>query len=324
MHTHSLESSIQSVMPANRRSRRLTWQNTLTFWGFVGPAVLGLVMFVYVPIFWGLGISLFDARYTVTPTDFLGLKNYQTLLTDRDFLQSLLTFGKYALFIVPVTYACSLGLAVLVNQAKWGKSIFRTIFFIPFACSYVVGALIWRVSLFNSLPYGFANMVLSWFGLPPVTWIGGVGGFPWHWVVLITVRLWLQLGFFMIIFLAGLQEIPKELYEAAAVDGATSDWMTFRHITLPLLRNTSVSVILLNLIWAFQAFDEFYNILGGWGSTSGNLPLARPPLIYIYLTAFREQNYGLAAAGGLILTVIILIFTLLQGKFIGLGKAEYE
>jgi multiple sugar transport system permease protein len=126
----------------------------------------------------------------------------------------------------------------------------------------------------------------------------------------------------MIIFIAGLQEIPREYYEAAYVDGAKSGWSTFRHITLPLLRNTSVSVLLLNLIAAFQAFDEFYNVLGGTAASSGNQLLARPPLVYLYSVAFADQNYGRGNAGAFILTALIVLFTVVQGRLFGFGKSE--
>jgi multiple sugar transport system permease protein len=121
----------------------------------------------------------------------------------------------------------------------------------------------------------------------------------------------------MIIFIAGLQDIPRELYEAARVDGAKRGWQTFRNITLPLLRNASIAVLLLNIIAAFQAFDEFFNIMSG-----GNQILARPPLVYLYNVALGNQDYGHGSAGALILTIIIVIFTLLQGRFLGFGKSE--
>ena len=126
----------------------------------------------------------------------------------------------------------------------------------------------------------------------------------------------------MIIFLAGLQEIPKSLYEAASVDGAGSGWPVLRHITLPQLRATSVSVLLLNLIAAFQAFDEFYNILGGGGASVGNASLARPPLVYLYSLALSSQDFGRGAAGGFILTALIVAITLVQGRVFGFGESN--
>jgi multiple sugar transport system permease protein len=300
-------------------ARRRRWHTTLTFWAFVGPMAIGLLVFTYIPILWGFVLSFFDARLTLTPQEFVGLNNYIEMLTDTNFTRSLVTFALFALFIVPTTFGLSLGLALLVNSVKIAQGFFRSVFFLPTACSYVVASLVWKMNLFNSLPFGFANIVLDWFRLDPIVWIGTIDP-PWYWVVLITVRLWLQSGFYMIIFLAGLQEIPRSLYEAAYVDGARPGWPTFRHITLPLLRNTTISVLLLMLIAAFQAFDEFYNIL--FGGASNNTALARPPLVYLYQVALRDQNYGRGAAGAFILTAIIVGATLFQGRWLSFGSKD--
>ena len=307
-------------MPASTKSYT-DRSATFAFWAFVSPALLGLTVFTLVPIVWGFLLSLSHAQNTIHPGHFIGFRNYTDLLTDEAFLKSLVTIFVFALFIVPLTFAVSLGLALLVNKIGWGRSFFRTVFFIPSAVSYVVASLIWKVSLFNGLPFGFVNHIIGLFGVHPVAWIGTAHP-PWYWLVLVTVRLWLQVGFFMIIFLAGLQEIPKSLYEAAAVDGAGSGWPVLRYITLPQLKATSVSVLLLNLIAAFQAFDEFYNILGGSGASIGNASLARPPLVYLYSLALSNQDFGRGAAGGFILTALIFAVTLLQGRIFGFGGSE--
>src|SRR5438477_359167 len=173
-----------------------------------------------------------------------------------------------------------------------------------------------KMSIFNGSSFGLVNTVRHTVGLDPISWISSPNP-PWYWLVLVTVRLWLQLGIYMIIFIAGLQEIPRELYEAALVDGARRGWQTFRHITFPMLRNATIAVLLLNVIAAFQAFDEFFNIMSG-----GNQILARPPLVYLYNIALSNQNYGYGSAGAIILTVIIVIFTLIQGRFLGFGRSE--
>jgi len=288
--------------------------NTRAFWLFVGPFALGLLAFVYVPIGWSVVLSFFDARNTVTPTDFVGLDNYVDMLTDGPFLRSLGTFSLFALFIVPLTFVLSLALALLVNGITVMQAFFRSVFFLPAACSYVVASLVWKLSIFNGVRYGLANTVLGWFGAEPVAWIGSTDP-PWYWLVLVTLRLWLQLGFYLILFLAGLQRIPKHLYEAAWIDGAKPGWQTLRHITLPQLRTTSVAVLLLNLIAAYQAFDEFYNVLG---SSQGYPPFARPPLVYLYYTSLGSggQDFGHGGAGAVLLALLIAAVTLLQGKVI--------
>ena len=288
--------------------------NTRAFWLFVGPFALGLLLFVYVPIGWSVVLSFFDARNTVTPTDFVGLDNYVDMLTDGPFLRSLGTFSLFALFIVPLTFVLSLALALLVNGITVMQAFFRSVFFLPAACSYVVASLVWKLSIFNGVRYGLANTVLGWFGAEPVAWIGSTDP-PWYWLVLVTLRLWLQLGFYLILFLAGLQRIPKHLYEAAWIDGAKPGWQTLRHITLPQLRTTSVAVLLLNLIAAYQAFDEFYNVLG---SSQGYPPFARPPLVYLYYTSLGSggQDFGHGGAGAVLLALLIAAVTLLQGRVI--------
>lgn len=282
--------------------------------------LIGVVIFTFVPILWGFVLSLSDAHGTLEIRHFIGLQNYQRLLSDPDFLYSLLTVGIFALFIVPLTYACSLGLALLVNRAEWGRGWFRSVLFLPTAVSYVVASLVWKTSLFSGMPYGLINLVLGHLGIAPILWVGTVNP-PWYWLVLVTVRLWLQVGFYVVIFLAALQEIPESLYEAAKVDGAHA-WQTFWHITLPQLRHTTAAVLLLNLIAAFQAFDEFYNILGGGaGESLGNENLAVTPLMYLYNVALADNQYGRGSAGTFILTAILLLVTLVQWKFFGLGRS---
>ena len=157
------------------------------FWLFVGPFLLGLAVFAYLPIGWSAYLSFFDARNTVTPTEFVGLDNYGHMLTDEPFLSSLGTFSVFAVFIVPLTFVLSLALALGVNRLRFARAFFRSVFFLPFACSYVVASLIWKTSLFSGVRYGLANTVLSLFGVDPVAWTGTVSP-PLYWIVLVTAR----------------------------------------------------------------------------------------------------------------------------------------
>jgi multiple sugar transport system permease protein len=243
------------------------------FWLFVGPFLIGLAIFAYLPIGWSAYLSFFDARNTVSPTTFVGLDNYIAMLGNEAFLASLGTFSVFAVLIVPVTFVLSLALALAVNRLKFARAFFRSVFFLPFACSYVVASLVWKTSLFSGVRYGLVNTVLGLFGVDPVAWTGTVSP-PLYWVVLVTARLWLQLGFYMILFIAAL---------------------------------------LLNLINAYQAFDEFYNIMG---DSRGYPPFARPPLVYLYYTSLGSggQDLGRGSAGAVILALLIALVTLLQGK----------
>ncbi|MEV0282186.1 sugar ABC transporter permease [Streptomyces sp. NPDC050610] len=306
--------------PYALRTRLLGPQNrNLWFWVFVGPFAIGLVLFTYVPLAWSVYLSFFDAHNTVSPTRFTGLDNYISMLGDSAFTSSLWTFVVFTLFIVPATYALALGLALAVNRLRFAQAFFRSVFFLPAACSYVVAAMVWKLSIFNGVRFGLANTVLGWFGGDQTAWLSTTHP-PWYWLVIVTVRLWLQAGFYMILFLAGLQRIPAQLYEAAAVDGARPGWQTFRHITFPALRATSVAVVLLLVINAFQAFDEFYNLLS---DSRGYPPYARPPLVYLYYTALGQgQNLGLGSAGAVILALIVAVVTVVQARWFRLGRKE--
>ncbi|MEV5975793.1 sugar ABC transporter permease [Streptomyces sp. NPDC052114] len=310
----------ESTEPGTVRARPFGTQNrTLWFWVFVGPFLLGLVLFTYVPLGWSVYLSFFDAHNTVSPTDFIGFDNYTSMLRNDAFTDSLVTFAVFSAFIVPTTFVLSLALALMVNRVRRAQAFFRSVFFLPAACSYVVAALVWKLSIFNGVRFGLANTVLGWFGTDQIAWLSTTEP-PWYWLVIVTVRLWLQAGFYMILFLAGLQRISPTLYEAAAVDGARPGWQVLRHITLPQLRATSVAVTLLLVINAFQAFDEFYNLLS---DSQGYPPYARPPLVYLYYTALgQEQNLGFGSAGAVILALIIAVVTIGQASWFGLGRKE--
>ncbi|MFI9555482.1 carbohydrate ABC transporter permease [Nonomuraea endophytica] len=301
-----------------RRSRPSRRQAVIAFLVLTGPMILGLLVFKYVAIAWAFLLSFSDGRRTIQLGQWVGFDNYAQLLGDDRFRESLVVIVAFTAFIVPVTFAASLALAVLVNRVRRGRALFRTSFLIPAAVSYVAATLVWKMALFNGLPTGIANAIgLTLFDADPVPWIQTEDP-PLYWVVLISLRLWLQVGLYMILFLAGLQAIPRQLYEAAALDGAGS-WARFRYVTLPQLRNTSVAILLLLLIAAMQAFDEFYNLfssgLGGAGSAA-----VRPPLVYLYDVALKDQNYGVGSAGAFVITLLIIIVTLLQGRISGFGR----
>ncbi|GIG61817.1 sugar ABC transporter permease [Longispora fulva] len=311
---------LQAPTEAITRPRRRTDRSAiLAFVALTAPMVLGLGLFKYVAIGWSFLLSLSEARGTITIGSWVGLDNYEFLLRDPGFRSSLVTIVLFAVFIVPVTFAGALGLAILLHRIRRGRALFRTTFLIPAAVSYVAAALVWKMSLFNGLPSGIANTVLLLFGQDAVPWVATQDP-PLYWVVLVTLRLWLQVGFYMVLFLAGLQAIPPHLYEAASLDGAAG-WAMFRHITLPMLRNTSVAVLMLLLINALQAFDEFYNIFSSGLGASATAPV-RPPLVYLYGVALGDQNYGVGSAGAFLLTLIIVAITLVQGRVVGFGRKD--
>ncbi|MFJ3905979.1 carbohydrate ABC transporter permease [Streptomyces sp. NPDC090025] len=315
-------SATAAPAPAGRRAtrgRRADRRSWGAFLLLTAPVLIGLGVFKYVAIGWSFLLSLSDAQGTIALGEWVGLDNYRQLLADPAFRESLGKILLFTLFIVPVTFAVSLGLALLVHRVRRGRAVVRTAFLIPAAVSYVAASLLWKMSLFNGLPGGIANMIGGWFGREPVPWIQTTDP-PLYWVALVTLRLWLQVGFYMVLFLAGLQTVPKEIDEAAALDGATG-WRLLRRITLPMLRNTSVAVLMLQFIAAFQAFDEFYNLFNSGLSGGGTAPV-QPPLVYLYNTAMGAQNYGLGSAGAFVLTALIVAVTLIQGRITGFGKGE--
>jgi multiple sugar transport system permease protein len=305
---------------AQRRRRRTDRRAVGAFIVLTAPTVLGLGLFKYVAIGWSFLISFNDARGTLSIGHWVGLDNYVFLLKDEAFRSSLWMIVLFTAFIVPVTFAASLALAVGVDSVRRGRAFFRTTFLLPAAVSYVAASLMWKMALFNGLPSGIANTIGGLFGMQPQAWLSDTAP-PLYWIVIVTLRLWLQVGLYMILFLAGLQAIPAHLYEAAALDGA-GRWRKFRHITLPMLRNTSVAILLLILIAAFQAFDEFFNLFStGLAGGTASAPV-RPPLVYLYDSALGDQNYGVGSAGAFILTLIIVTVTLLQGRLVGFGRKD--
>ena len=296
--------------------RRADWGRISAFWLFMCPLVVGLLIFKYTAIIWGLLLSFSRAQGSISLGHWVGIDNYLTVVSSTGFRSALVTNVLFLLFIVPTTFLISLGLALLVNGLKRGQGFFRAVFFIPVAVSYVTASMVWRAGIFPSVNFGLVNMLLVSLHVAPVNWLYGTSP-PWYWLVIVTVRLWLQVGFYMVLFIAGLQDIPAEIVEAARVDGARA-WGLFRRITMPLLANTSIAVLLLQMIGAFQAFDEFYNLLHGTAIAS----LARPMMLYLYDTALGQQDYGVGSAGAFILTVIIVMFTLLQGRLLGWGREE--
>ncbi|GAB3966529.1 sugar ABC transporter permease [Actinoallomurus acanthiterrae] len=308
--------AVRKTPPRRRRADR---RAIGAFIVLTAPMVLGLGLFKYVAIGWSFLISFNEARGTLSIGHWVGFDNYVFLLKDPAFRSSLWMIILFTAFIVPVTFAASLALAVGVNSVRRGRAFFRTTFLLPAAVSYVAASLLWKMALFNGLPSGIANTLGALFGMQPHAWLAG-GPPPLYWIVIVTLRLWLQVGLYMILFLAGLQAIPAHLYEAAAIDGAAR-WRSFRHITLPMLRNTSVAILLLILIAAFQAFDEFFNLFSTQQAGDASAPV-RPPLVYLYDSALGDQNYGVGSAGAFILTLIIVTVTLLQGRLVGFGRKD--
>lgn len=270
---------------------------------FVLPDLLGLLVFLVLPMLMAFAISFSDWRLTGTP-EFVGMRNYEIIFKDPKFGASLGRSVIYTLGFVPTVYCLSLGMAVLLTRKSRTNFFFRTLYFMPIAMSLVVAGVIWRF-MFDP-GNGLINNLLSTVGLPTFQWTGNVQSAM---ISVLIVSIWKSAGYYMIILLAGIQDIPRDYIEAAEIDGANR-WQTFRHIIMPLLKPTSFFVIVILTINALQAFDQIYVMTNG-GPAQATYTL----LMYIYEKAFREWNFGYSAAMSAVLFILIMLLTLVQVRY---------
>jgi multiple sugar transport system permease protein len=269
---------------------------------FIAPNVVVFAVFMFVPILLAFYISLNEWTLIGTPT-FVGLGNYLDMLEDSEFLRAFYNTGVYTLGTVPPSIALGLVVALGLNRKLPGRTLLRSIFFVPVIISLVAVALIasW---IFND-NYGIINAALSAVGMGDVPWLSSA---RWAMISLIIATLWIRLGFNMVIYLAALQSIPTELYDAARVDGA-SGWRRFRHITWPLLGPTTFLLVIINIIYSLHVFDLIYVMTGGGPGFSTTVLVQ-----YIYQMAFTEGQMGYASAIGVVLYLLLLIFTVFQWR----------
>jgi multiple sugar transport system permease protein len=288
-------------------------KETLAACLFVLPDGLGLLVFVAVPMFLSLSIGFFEVS-GFGGYRFVGFSNYRQMFADPLFLKSLWVTATYVAVLVPALYVSGLGLALMVQERLPLMRIFQSMFFMPHVVSLVVVALVWQVMLIDKI--GFINRVLQLLRIPGQSWLGNpnlaLGS-------ILFVTVWFLMGYYMVIFLAGLQEIPKDYYDAAKIDGAGA-WAMFTNITLPLLRPTSFFVLLVSTVSAVagsQTFDLIYVMTKGGPANSTSLAI-----YYIYEQAFQFGNYGYAAAMASFLVVILLLITI--GLFIATKGGRFH
>ncbi|MEL6927765.1 MAG: sugar ABC transporter permease [Cyanobacteria bacterium J06600_6] len=263
---------------------------------FLTPALLILGTFLFYPIVYLLYLSFTAGSFTVTGIEWIGLRNYLRLFTDTDFWRIV---GNTAYFIIATvipTIVIPLGLATLLNRSLVLRGILRTAYFIPSITSLVAVGLAWRW-LFQT--DGKVNDLLIAVGIEPISWLSST---VWAMPVLILLSSWKQLGFNLVVFLAGLQTIPQSRFEAAELDGANS-WAKFWYITLPGLTPTLVFAVLTTAIFTLRSFEQVYIITGGGPLNSTNLLV-----YYIYEQAFANFEFGYAAAAATVLLAIASLF----------------
>jgi len=287
--------------------RSFSYREAITGYAFIAPAGVIIIFFVIIPIIFSFGMSFYKWELIKGVKIFIGLGNYARLLKDQIFRRALFNTFYFVVGSVPLSVIPGLILAFLVDQ-KWfkGKSMVEVIYFLPVVIGWVEIAMVWRW-LFNP-NYGLFNYILSIIGLPGQHWLGNPQlAMP----SIIMVHAWKMLGYNMILFLAGLRNIPELYYEAAEIDGA-SRWSIFRYITLPLLKNATFLVLVLNVIYSFQVFPQSFIM------TQGGPYYATYVVVYnIYNTAFQFYKLGYAASMAVVLFGIILFFTILQKRFFG-------
>lgn len=288
--------------PRHRRpviSLRL--RNTLVGWSFILPNFIGFALLTLVPV-----VTLFYMAFTnwnvFGQSQWTGLANFQRLLGDNTFKTSFVNTLYYSAMHIPLTFVVALGLALLLNNKLRGVAFFRTAAFFPYITSIVAIALVWN--LMFSPEFGPINQVLRFIGIDnPPGWLTST---DWSLPAVAIVGTWRDMGYYMVLFLAGLQTVPRTLYEAARVDGANA-WQRFRNVTMPGLRPTTFFVTVMLTINSFKIFDLILVMTNG-GPGISTMVLSQ----FIYRKGFQENQFGYASAASIVLFLLCIVVTVLQ------------
>ena len=297
------------IMASGLKGNKRKIQMYVVAYSFLLVPLVLMGIFTFYPLFKGVTLSF--AKYNIINgnTHWLGFENYKAIFDDRYFYRALTNTYKYLIIVIPIQFF-SLSLAVLVNKKLRGMKFFRTLFYIPVITGAVIVSLTWKWIYAED---GLLNYMLMTLNVieDPVLWLTdkrfalGAAMF---------VTLWRGLGYYMIIYLAGLQNISGELYEAADIDGASGSKKFFK-ITLPLMRPTILLCSVLSTMAAFKVFEEIFLLTGGGSNTS--------TLAYeIYDRAFVRYNFGESSAMAIVLSAMVAVFTVINFKFFGAGKKE--
>ncbi|WP_245712874.1 carbohydrate ABC transporter permease [Micromonospora nigra] len=288
-------------MPRTRPGRSLVWRNTLAGWSFILPNFVGFAALTLVPV-----AVLFYVSFTnwnvFGVAEWTGTANFRRMWADASFWTALRNTVYYTVFHIPLTLVAALGLALLLNRKLRGVRFFRTVAFFPYITSIVAIAVVWN-QLFSP-EYGPVNALLRTAGVgdPP----GWTTSGDWSMPAVIIVGTWRYMGYYMLLFLAGLQTIPAQLHEAAQIDGA-NPWQRFVNVTLPGLRHTTFFVTVMLTIESFKVFDLILVMTQG-GPGQSTLVLSH----YIYQKGFVENQFGYASAVSIVLFAICFGVTVIQ------------
>ncbi|WP_182882440.1 MULTISPECIES: carbohydrate ABC transporter permease [unclassified Microbispora] len=293
--------AITQSAPHSPPRRRPAWHRILIGWSFILPNFLGFALFTLIPMLAAFALAFLKWDSYNTP-EWVGLENFRRLLRDENFYVALRNTLYYAVGHIPLTLAAALGLAVALDRKLRGVQFFRTAAFFPYITSLVAVAVVWSM-LFNPTA-GPVNQLLHALGIDdPPRWMAST---DWAMPAVIVTSVWRDMGYYMVLFLAGLQTIPKEYYEAARVDGANA-WERFWRITLPCLRPTTFFVVVMLTIQSFKVLDLIVVMTDG-GPGRSTLVLAQ----LIYREGITEGRFGYSSAIALVLFVIVLTVTVVQ------------
>ncbi len=298
----------QLAASMKRRQRK----RDLVAYSFIAPNFLGFAIFTLGPIIMAF-IMAFTNWDGSNAMKFVGFANFKEIFADERFLSSLKNTLVYSAFTVPITLAVALALAILLNQKIKGRNFFRTVAFFPYVASLVAIAAVWNM-IFTPAKGGIANQFLmNILHVPAMKWAASPKTVM---LTLIMFSIWKNMGYYMVIYLAGLQGVNTELYEASALDGANA-WQKFRYVTIPQLRPTTFFVVIMLTINCFKVYDLVYMLAGGSNGVVNRSAIVL--VFYIYEEAFRNWKLGTASAASLVLFLIVLVITLIQFR----GEKNY-
>lgn len=287
-------------------------KNQVIGYFFILPAIILLLLFLFIPVIMSVYYS-FTNYNILTPQAriFVGLQNYLNLFKDPIFIKSLQNVLLFVVFIIPIQVGAALGLALIVNKKRPWNTFFKIAFFAPVVVSLVVTSVLWLYIV--NPEQGLINGLLSVFHIKAQPFLTSTHQAMF---VIIGISAWQGAGYQMLIFLAGLQNIPNDVYEAATIDGA-SKWQQFIHVTMPMLKPTSIMILTTTFISAFKLITQPMVMTQG-----GPMNATMTPVYYIYRTGFTDRQLGYASAMSVIYGLAIIIFTLIQRRITGTGENE--
>lgn len=293
------------------RGRRLRTRRYLSAYTFVAPSVIILAVFMVWPMIWSLRTSFYDASQ-FGPSTFVGLDNYTKMFHDPTFRGDLVNTLFYAVVVTPAAVGLALVFALMLHRRLAGRSFFRASIFVPAVLSLGVMGIAWEFMLDPNI-----GVLPQWLSHAGVSLGNGVNDPTWAMAYVMFVGVWKNAGFYMVMYLAGLDTIPDTFYEAAAIDGA-GPWARFRRITWPLLSNTTLFVFVIAAIASLQAFDQIYVM------TRGGPFFKTETLVYmVYRKGFMDFQFGYASAVAWVLVVMVFLISLVQNAYFGRRQVNY-